>query len=187
MKTIREIKITIYNTFDKTQRNIVKLIYSCFDQKRIFDLCCILLNPPEGIKNIGRFFQKIDQNELAGTGIRHSDIDGYNRYKIKSNNYFNYSFLEMKTDNCDNQFDNWYKNNVDKREMFEHIIDCNTKTLDKFVYALHNTSYWKNVKLSEIMIKKVYVKENLSDPKGKWVDTYNGMTYLDFLKSMKES
>jgi len=139
------------------------------------------LNYPEGIHYPPKYFQPIDHSSLKGIGI-FMNIDGCISFLNKEGNITRSCYLEAKTNNEANQFDYWISNNDTKRRriQLEHLIDCNTKTQDLVIYAIHNVPEYECIQLNDLIIKKIYIKRNdLNDEKGQWIDDCNGYSVLD--------
>lgn len=141
----------------------------------------LLLSYPNGIFYPPRYFQPIDHNGIKGIGY-YMDIDACISFLNENGNINRSCFLEAKTNNETNSFENWISNENTKhrRMQLEHLIDCNTITQDLVIYAIHNVPEYKCIPLHELIIKKVYTKRNdLNDEKGQWIDDCNDYSFLD--------
>lgn len=184
----KESKIQLWYSLSKKYRDALRILSELSAELKYKIATILFLTTPEGINYSPRFFQPIDHTSLKDLAI-FMDIDGYCSIVDKTGKILVCFYLEAKTNNPIHDFNTWINNpeTRNRRIQLEHIIDCNTRTFDMVVYAIHDIPEHEPIPIDKLMIKKVYKKQELNDEKGKWVDDHNDYSLLDLIIASKQN
>ena len=159
------------------------------DQLKHKILCNIMIGIPVGINCKERWFQGIDHSDLKGSGCTMMNMDAsvLLRNSILGKIALN---IELKVNNSSNTFENFYKDEKGRKtkecEHLEYYVDDNTRSFSISIFAVHDVPASKPVLFDEMKIKKIYMKTNLSDDTGIWMDRFNDYSVLDLILSLNK-
>lgn len=178
-ESLEERKNDIWNMYSKEEQEHITFIANLTGKKVHEIVTLFLLKTPKGIFWPPRYYQPFDHGEMHKLKCRGMDIDWYALLTNTICGSETAVYIEYKE--YHNTFDEFKDGK--EAELLERLVN-RSMMRDIVIFATHNVSCEDPVKLSDLIVKKIFWKKKGTELEGSWCDVPENLTAFDFILSL---